>query len=159
MPVHGMRRWNEGWPMLQPSRTARRLALRSLLALVLLCSSEPRASGQGAPAPATPDNASSFIGDWTLTLQGQDGPGVFALTVKVVDGKVVGEITSEGQPPHAITDIKKSDTSLLLRYTFDYQGMAVSALVTLKPDGEKVAAVIDFADGAYLMSGAATKKK
>ena len=145
--------------MLQSSRTASRLAPRALLALVLLCSSEPGASAQGVPAPATPDNASSFVGDWTLTLQGQDGPGVFALTVKVVEGRVVGEITSEGHPPQAITDIKKSDTNLLLRYTFDYQGMAVSALVTLKPDGEKVGAVIDFADGAYLMSGTATKKK
>lgn len=114
-----------------------------------------------APAPnaATPENASTFIGDWTITAEGPNGPATFALSVKAGDGKVTAEISSDAQPLQAITDVTKDDTSLVLRYLFDYQGMAVPVVVTLTPSGEKVGAHLDFADGAYLMDGTAAKKK
>lgn len=114
-----------------------------------------------APAPnaATPENASTFIGDWAITAEGPNGPATFALAVKTADGKVTAEISSDAQPLQAITDVTKDDTSLVLRYLFDYQGMAVPVVVTLTPSGEKVDAHLDFADGAYLMDGTAAKKK
>ena len=59
----------------------------------------------------------------------------------------------------AITDVTKATKGLVLRYSFDYQGNAVDAVVrlTAAADG-KVEAQIDFAGGAYVMSGTATKK-
>jgi hypothetical protein len=71
----------------------------------------------------------------------------------------VGEISSDQMAKTAITDVSKNDTTLVLRFTFDYQGNGVNAVVTLKPTGDKVASAIDFADGAYVVSGNATKKK
>jgi hypothetical protein len=111
-------------------------------------------------AQVTPADAEPFMGDWTLTLQGPNGPGTFALTVKLDKEKVVGEITNEAVPTQPITDITKNDKSLLLRYTFNYEGNPVDAVVSLTPAPEgKVNAQIDFAGGAYVMSGTAAKKE
>jgi hypothetical protein len=135
------------------------IGLRALfLSMLVLAGSYPAQSLYAQPAVATPESAAAFVGDWTLALEGPNGPGTFTLTVKVTEGKVTGEISSETQARQAITDITKSDTSLLLRYSFDYQGTPVAALVTLKPEGDKIGASIDFADGAYVMTGTATKK-
>lgn len=112
-----------------------------------------------APAvvPATPENAAAFIGDWTLAANGPNGPSSFALTVKNAEGKVVGEISAEMMPRQVIEDISKSDAALRLYFTFDYQGTPVPVVVTLTPADGKIGAVLDFADGAYVMNGAATR--
>jgi hypothetical protein len=112
----------------------------------------------GAQTVATPESAAAFLADWTLQVEGANGPATFALSVKADGTKVVGQISSETQPQQAITDITTSGNSLLLRYMFDYQGTPVAVLVTLKPDGDKMGAQLDFAEGAYVMSGTATKK-
>jgi hypothetical protein len=110
---------------------------------------------QVAPADATP-----FVGEWTLQLEGPNGPATFALNVKVEKDKVLGEITAPGSDPNPITDVTKSDKSLLLSYTFDYQGNDVFTVVSLTPGPEdKTSAQIDFANGAYVMTGTATKKE
>jgi hypothetical protein len=117
--------------------------------------SAPQAAGQLAAADAAP-----FIGDWTLDLQGPNGPGAFDLTVKVEKEKVVGEITGATMATQPIADVTKAGESLVLSYTFDYEGNAVDAVVKLTPAAEgKTTAQIDFAGGAYIMSGTATKKE
>ena len=57
-------------------------------------------------------------------------------------------------------DISKTDKGLVLKFSFDYQGNQVAAVVTMTPapDG-KIGAQIDFADGAYVVTGAAVKKE
>ena len=73
--------------------------------------------------------------------------------------KVVAEITASGQPTNPIADVTKADKGLVLRYSFDYQGNAIDAVVHLTPGADgKMTAQIDFAGGAYTMSGTATKK-
>ena len=111
--------------------------------------------------PATPADAAPFLGDWTLTLQGPNGPGNFDLTVKVEEQKVVGEISvpSGEMKKEFIPDIAMNDKTMELRYTFDYQGTSVPAVVSLTPAADgKTTAQIDFAGGAYLMTGTAAKK-
>lgn len=118
------------------------------------------ASAAQAAAQVTAADAAPFIGEWTLTLEGQNGPAAFDLAVKAEQDKVVGEITGPEGPAQPITDITKADKSLLLRYSFDYQGMAVSAVVSLAPQADgKMSAQIEFAGGAYIMTGTATKKE
>lgn len=117
------------------------------------------APAAATPTAATPESVASYLGDWTLTAEGANGPAVFALSVKVDAGKVVAEISSDMVPHQPITDISTSDTSLVLKYGFDYQGMAVPVVVTLKPAADKVGVQLDFADGAYQMTGTATQKK
>ena len=111
-------------------------------------------AGQISAADAAP-----FVGNWTLTLEGPNGPATFDLNIKVEQDKVVGEIKSAELPAQPITDITKADKNLMLRYSFDYQGNQVPTEVSLMPAEEgKTKAQIDFAGGAYVMSGTAAKK-
>ena len=112
-----------------------------------------------AAKQAAPAEVQRFLGDWTLELQGPDGPGRFDLSLKVEGEKVVGEIATPTQPKQAIADVSLQKETLVLSYTFPYEGNSVDAAVSLTPDKEgKVAAQIDFAGGAYTMSGTATRK-
>lgn len=109
---------------------------------------------------ATPADGAPFVGEWTLTLQGPNGPGTFGLLLKVEKDKLLGELTSEALPKQAITDITKSDKGLLLSYSFTWEGNPVNAVISLTPEAEgKTSAAIDFANGAYIMTGSATKKE
>ncbi len=140
-----------------------RLTISMVFVGVLISLNMAGAAAQGqapaTPAAATPEAAAAFLGDWTITAEGANGPATFALSVKVDNGKVGAEISSDMQPLQAITDITTSGTSLVLKYMFDYQGTPVPVVVTLKPADDKVGAQLDFADGAYQMTGTATKKK
>ncbi len=130
-----------------------------LLTLVLgLISTALPGFGQ-APVPATPENAASFVGDWTISAEGQQGPVQIGLSIKVDAGKVVASLAMGQQDAQPITDISLNGKSLLLRYSFDYQGNAIDASVSLVPAGEKYTAELAFAGGAYTMSGTAEKKK
>ena len=113
-----------------------------------------------ARAQATAADAAPFLGDWTLALQGPNGPATFNLSVNVENDKVVGEIGSDAMPVQKITSISKTDKTLVLNYSFPWEGNAIDAVVSLMPgtDG-KTAAQIDFAGGAYTMTGTATKKE
>lgn len=113
-----------------------------------------------ARAQVTSADAASFLGDWTLEMQGPNGPGTFNLSLKVEDDKVVGEISSDALPTQKLTSVSKADKGLVLNYTFPWEGNPIDAVVSLTPgtDG-KVAAQMDFAGGAYTMTGTATKKE
>jgi hypothetical protein len=116
--------------------------------------------GAQQPPPVTPADAAPFLGEWTLALEGPNGPGTFNLMLKVENEKILGEIANEMVPAQAITNVSMANKSLRLTYTFPWEGNPIDAVVTLTPaeDG-KTSAQIDFAGGAYTMSGAATKKE
>src|SRR5262245_59311963 len=113
-------------------------ALRaSLLALTILTTGVAVAAAQTPPpeVPATPANVATFLGAWTVSATGSYGPTTMDVTLKNTDGKVTGQVTSQ-QGTQAISAISKSGASLVLRYAFDYNGMAINAIITLTP-GEK----------------------
>jgi hypothetical protein len=134
-------------------------------ALAVLQVSAPAArdqNGQARPAtvPATADNAASFLGEWTITASSTSyGNTTMTLTLKAADGKVAGE-AADTNGRHPFTDVSKSGDSLIAAYAFDYQGTAVDAIVTLTPNekDKTVDAYLDFANGAALFVGTATKK-
>jgi hypothetical protein len=129
----------------------------------LVAQTPPTQAAPAAPAPAsdyiaaTPENAAAFLGAWTLSGTGQNGPATFTLTVKTDAGKVVGEISGDaiGQAP--MTDISMFGASLVLSFSFDYQGSQVATVITLTPADGKIGMVMDFAGGAYVMEGTAAK--
>ena len=134
----------------------KRVILTSLLVAGLATA---HVQAQQAPQ-VTPADAAPFLGEWTLALQGPNGPGTFNLTLKVENEKVLGEIANEMVPAQAITTISKADRSLRLTYSFPWEGNPIDAMVTLTPAEEgKTSAQIDFAGGAYTMNGTATKKE
>jgi hypothetical protein len=136
------------------------LAASAALLVSAPAGASPLTTSTQTAAQASAADAGPFIGEWKLELTGPNGPGGFDLTVKIAEGKVAGEIIGAGMPPQPITDISRTDKSLVLRYSFDYQGNQVAAVVTLTPAADgKTSAEIDFAGGAYLMTGTATKKE
>ena len=105
-------------------------------------------------------DAAPFLGEWTLELQGPNGPGTFTLSIRVdkETEKVVGEIASESTGKTPISTMSLADKNLVLNYSFTWEGNPVDAVVSLSPEKEgKSAAQIDFAGGAYVMTGTATK--
>src|SRR5262245_8472608 len=129
--------------------------LTTALAVAVLSTAAIAQTKQATAAEAAP-----FLGTWTLDLQGPNGPASMQLVVKVESDKVVGEISNASSTNQKITDVTKADKTLVMRYSFDYQGTAVDAAVQLTPaaDGKSIGAQIDFAGGAYVMTGTATKK-
>ena len=119
------------------------------------------AATQTSPAsiPATPAEAAPFLGDWTLSLKGPDRDAAFDLTVKTEGEKVVGEIAAPEQQKEFIPEAFMAEKTLKMRYSFNYQGNPIDAVVSLTPGADgAIAAQIDFAGGAYVMSGTAAKK-
>jgi len=136
----------------------------AVLAAGLLASSTLEAAPaatvvQAAQVPATPAEAAPFLGDWTLALKGPDREATFDLTVKTENDKVVGEISAPEQQKEFIPESSMAEKTLKMRYSFNYQGNPIDAVVSLTPGADgAIAAQIDFAGGAYIMSGTATKK-
>lgn len=139
---------------------APRITLTAILLGIALASGVASAqSPAAAPAPAgiTAADAAPFLGDWTLNMNGAMGPAAILLSIKSADGKVAGEISSDMMPKTAIEEVAKTGTSLVLKYTLMYEGNAVPVVVTLSPAADKIGANLDFAGGAYVMDGTATK--
>lgn len=132
----------------------------SLLAMPTVAASDSSFVAFTQAGQVTPQQAAPFIGDWTLALQGPNGPGTFAVSLKVEKEKVVGEVSSDQLPKLPVTSISMADKNLVLGYSFTWEGNPVEAVITLTPGTEgKTAAQIDFAGGAYVMTGTATKKE
>jgi hypothetical protein len=102
----------------------------------------------------------SFLGEWNLSVQSPQGPFEIMLALKDVDGKATGEFSSALAPaPLVISDISKAGEDLVMKFTADFQGMPLSAKITLVPEGTgKAKASFDIMDGAFVMDGTATKK-
>lgn len=111
-----------------------------------------------APVPATAAEAAPFLGDWTLTMQGPDRSASFDLTVKVEGEKVVGEISAAEMAKEFVPEAWMAEKTLRMKYSFNYQGNPIDGVISLTPAADKVDAQIDFANGAYLMTGTAAKK-
>ena len=138
------------------------IATAALVGGLLTCLAAPAHAGHRflpAAAQATVADAAPFAGEWTLNLEGPNGPAVFDLVIKTEADTVAGEIKSEQMAPTAITDISKAAKGLVLKFSFDYQGNQVPAVVTITPAADgTTGAQIDFADGAYVVTGPAVKK-
>jgi hypothetical protein len=128
---------------------------RTAIAFAALFGSALTAAAQ---TPATPADAAPFVGTWVLMLETPQGNMPLDLSVKSDAGKVVGEVGSEMFPATAITDVTKSDASLVLSYAMDFQGNQIPMKITLTPDGDKMKFGFDAAGGQFFIEGAATKK-
>jgi hypothetical protein len=133
-----------------------RHALAALVALVLLVPASASSQDTVSAADAAP-----FLGEWVLALEGANGPGKFNLSLRVENDAVTGDIGGEQMATQKFTSItKNAGKGLSLAFSFPYEGMTVDALVSLVPGTEgTMDAGIDFAGGAYTMSGTAAKKE
>jgi hypothetical protein len=112
-----------------------------------------------AQSPLTPADAGDFMGVWTMSMEGPQGPFEQELTLSDKDGKVAGEMVNAVVGTQAISDITKSGANLVLKYQGNFQGNPFDATITLTPDGfEKAKVQFDVNNGMFTMNGSATKK-
>jgi hypothetical protein len=80
------------------------------------------------------------------------------LNIEDRDGKVAARV-SIPQVGEAIdiTNISRSGPSLVMRYLLDFEGTPISASMTLRPEGERYMAALDFADGQFSLDANATR--
>ena len=88
-----------------------------------------------AQAPLAATDAAAFLGAWSLGLETPQGALTLDLTLKDEGGKVAGSISAAPlmPEPQAITDISKDGSTLVLKYTLDFQGTPVPAKISLVP--------------------------
>jgi hypothetical protein len=122
--------------------------------------SAPPAQAAAAAAPSiAPADLAPFLGEWTMALSGPNGPGTFMLSVRSEKDKPAADVSSDQMPKQAISDFSMAEKSLVMGYSFTWEGNPVSAVITLSPGPDGVTkAQIDFAGGAYVMTGTAAKK-
>ena len=112
-----------------------------------------------AAADATAAQVAPFAGEWALVLEGPNGPGNFALSIRTEKDKPAADISADVMPKQPISTFAMAEKSLMLGYSFLWEGNSVDAAVTLTPAADGTTkARIDFAGGAYVMEGTATRK-
>ena len=101
-----------------------------------------------------------FTGEWTLTLDSPQGPFEQNVVFKDEDGKAVAEMSNQMQPEtQKVTDITKSGTDVVLKFSGNFQGNPFDAAITLTPDGtDKCKVTFDVNAGQFTMNGTGTKK-
>lgn len=133
------------------------LALALAITPAVVSAQTPAAAA--APAAVTPADAKPFLGDWNIVGESPMGPFSVALSISVAEGKVGAVISSEIQAPTTIADdsIQKTGDNLTLYYSFDFDGNAIPAVLTIAMKEDKLDAYFSFADGAFEMGGVGTK--
>lgn len=115
------------------------------------------ALGASAQSELDVAEAEGFIGSWVVALETQMGPLNLDLDIQDMDGKVGATMGSpELGGSQAIDDISRAGDALVLNYQMDAQGQVVPVSVNLVPEGEDLAAQIDFAGGQFVASGTAS---
>jgi hypothetical protein len=138
--------------------TGRAVVVAALLTS-LAYAAAPTVAAQAA-SQITAAQAAPFLGAWSLAVNGQNGPATFDLTVGLDKDKVVAQIAGPEMPAQQIADLAMAGKTLTLSYAFDYQGMSIDTVVSLTPAADgTLAAQMDFAAGAYVATGTATRKE
>jgi hypothetical protein len=87
-------------------------------------------AGAQASSVSTAD-ARTWIGDWTLTIEGGRGPQERTLTIKDVSGKVAATMGGGRGGPIEIADISKKGSDLVLKFQQQGRGGAMDVVLTL----------------------------
>lgn len=112
-----------------------------------------------AQTPPLTAEATPFVGEWALGLDTPQGSMTMDLSVKNDAGKLAASLTSPMMMgAQAVNDIAVTGKNLVMQYSFDYQGQAIPAAITIMPDGDKWKASFDFAGGQFVVDGTATRK-
>ena len=101
-----------------------------------------------------------FTGEWTLTLDSPQGTFEQSVVFKDEGGKAIAEMSNQMQPEtQKVTDITKSGTDVVLKFSGNFQGNPFDAAITLTPDGtDKCKVTFDVNGGQFTMNGTGTKK-
>ena len=127
--------------------------------LVLVCLASLAWTGSLVAQEAPSLNASeaeAFLGTWVLTMETPRGTNEQNLSVTDVYGKVVAELSGGRGGSVTISDISKSEESLVLKFEGSFRGNARPVVLTLSLDGETLKVNQDM--GQFSMSGTGKKQ-
>ena len=85
--------------------------------------------------------AAAFMGGWTLGLDTPQGSMAMTLELTDMAARSAAKLAAEAGPAPGttpITDISKDADKLVLRYTLNFQGMAIPAEIALGAGGRQV---------------------
>ena len=134
----------------------RRVVLMGLAAAVLMgFGAAPLAAQEASSLDVS--EATNYIGEWVLSIQGPQGAQSLDLSVKDVSGKVGAELNGDFGLQR-ITDISKAGDNLVLNYEADAQGQTFPVALTLMPDGENLTVKMEVAGGQFTIDGTGAKK-
>ena len=133
---------------------------RSLLCtLVLLSLAATGLHAQAAAATVPVAGSERFLGEWTVSANGDAGPVTVVVTLTNSSGnfaaKVTGSTEAEGRTVQRVA--RTADGALAITYTLTVQGQAVPTVLTLTPEGAAMKAKIDLAGGMMVLNGDAKK--
>ena len=128
----------------------------SLLAAFVLVAALPLSASAQSDVAAS--EAQEFLGAWAASFESPQGELVLDIVITDVSGRVAASVGAEAMGGmQDVTDISLSAGELVLRYEIDAQGQMAPVALTLAPEGEGLYAMMDFADGMFVMEGLATK--
>jgi uncharacterized protein len=110
-----------------------------------------------AQEPVDAEWAQQFIGTWNLSLETPDGDLPFAVRVAQEGGALQVELAS-GDEAQPIESIRRVGDNLVVSYDLEYQGMPLSAVVTIRRDGDALQTNWSFMDGLYVTDAQATRQ-
>lgn len=104
--------------------------------------------------------AYAFMGVWLISMDTEMGAVNLELTIEDQAGKVSATMGSPdlGPETQAITDITKSDESLIMVQEIDAQGQFLEIEMTLERDGEDLSVYLDVEGGMFSASGIGTRQ-
>jgi hypothetical protein len=128
----------------------------ALCAALLGAATGPAAASAQSQLDAS--QAQAFLGKWVVDMQTDFGPFQMNLDIADQSGKVAASMGSPemgGSQP--VTDITRSEESLVLKFTADAQGQMVDIEVSLVPNGSDLDVYFDVGQGQFSASGTATR--
>ena len=133
---------------------------RSLLCtLVLLSLAATGLHAQAAAATVPVAGSERYLGEWTVSANGDTGPVTVVVTLTNNGGnfaaKVTGSTEAEGRTVQRIAIA--AGGGLAITYTLTVQGQGVPTVLTLTPEGAAMKAKIDLAGGMMVLNGDAKK--
>jgi hypothetical protein len=133
----------------------RKSILRVMMVAVAAAILSPFAATEAA-AQVSAAEARPFIGSWNLPVQAEQA---LTLQIDIMDhGGTVHAQVNAGGTTNQVERITKTGENLVLRYTTSMQGQQFPVQITLRPNGETLAASLDAADGMFTANGTASRR-
>jgi hypothetical protein len=137
-------------------KTKSRMAVGTLAVLIMAATAGSVGLVAQAGSVASAD-AKTWIGDWTLTLQGGRGPQERTLTIKDAAGKLAATMGGGRGGPIEIADVSKKGTDLVLKFKQQGRGGEMDVVLTLSMQADGTLKV-EQVSGTNTTSGTGKKK-
>ncbi len=111
-----------------------------------------------APAIAVALDATPFLGEWVLNVEGRRGPQERPLTIKDTAGKLSAELGGGRGGPVIITDVTVKGSQATLKWNQQTPMGALDIVMTLTLKDGTLTVKQDFAGGKFSQTGTGKRK-